>query len=140
KFMPLFWRLRKGQLSRALRGSLKRLKVSKLDLYQIHWPSLPLSVETWAEALADAVEAGLTRAVGVSNYDVDQMRRTHGVLAKRCIPLASNQVEYNLLDRSPERNGVFDACRELGVTLIAYSPLAMGMLTGKYTPENPPPF
>src|SRR5262249_21975483 len=82
----------------------------------------------------------LTRAVGVSNFDADQMRRTHSVLAKRRIPLASNQVEYSLLDRSPERNGVFDTCRELGVTLIAYSPLAMGMLTGKYTPDNPPPF
>ena len=140
KFMPLPWRLRKGQLISALRGSLKRLNASKLDLYQIHWPSPPVAVETWAEGLADTVEAGLTRAVGVSNYNADQMRRAHGVLAKRAIPLASNQVEYSLLDRSPERNGVFDACRELGITLIAYSPLAMGMLTGKYTPDNPPPF
>lgn len=139
KFAVLPWRLRKGQLLRALRGSLKRLNVPKLDLYQIHWPTQPISVETWAEALADAVETGLTRAVGVSNYDADQTRRTHAVLAKRGIPLATNQVEYSLLDRSPERNGVFDVCRELGITLIAYSPLAMGMLTGKYTPDNPPP-
>jgi aryl-alcohol dehydrogenase-like predicted oxidoreductase len=89
--------------------------------------------------MADAVEAGLIRAAGVSNYSADQMLRTHEVLAKRGVPLASNQVEYNLLNRSAERNGVLARCRELGVTLIAYSPLAKGLLTGKYTPENPPP-
>ncbi len=59
-------------------------------------------------------------------------------LAARGIPLASNQVEYSLLHRQPETNGVLDACRELGVTLIAYTPLAGGMLTGKYSAENRP--
>jgi aryl-alcohol dehydrogenase-like predicted oxidoreductase len=91
------------------------------------------------DALADAVEAGLTRAVGVSNYSPDQMRRAHAALAKRGVALASNQVEYSLLHREPERNGLVALCRELGVTLIAYSPLAKGLLTGKYTPDNPPP-
>ncbi|NTV38068.1 MAG: aldo/keto reductase, partial [Anaerolineales bacterium] len=61
------------------------------------------------------------------------------VLAKYDIPLASNQVEYHLLDRHVEKNGLLDRCKETGVRLIAYSPLAMGLLTGKYTPENPPP-
>ena len=61
------------------------------------------------------------------------MREAHAVLMKRGIPLASNQVEYSLLHRQPETNGVLDACRELGVTLIAYSPLAGGALTGKYS-------
>jgi aryl-alcohol dehydrogenase-like predicted oxidoreductase len=112
--------------------------LKRIDLYQIHWPSAWVPVETWAEALADAVEAGLTRAVGVSNYSVDQMRRTHVVLAKRGVPLASNQVDYSLFERKPERTGLAAACRELGISLIAYSPLAMGLATGKYTPENPP--
>ena len=85
--------------------------------------------------MADAVEAGKVRAVGVSNYSAEQMRVAHAALAKRGIPLASNQVEYSLLHRQPETNGVLDACRELGVTLIAYSPLAMGALTGKYSPS-----
>jgi len=67
------------------------------------------------------------------------MRRAHDVLAKRGIPLASNQVEYSLLHRQPERNGVLAACRDLRVALIAYSPVAKGILTGKYTPQNPPP-
>ena len=139
KFMPLPWRLGKGQLLAALRGSLERLGLAQVDLYQIHWPFPPRPVEFWADALADAVEAGLVRAVGVSNYSADQMRRAYDVLAKRGVPLASNQVEYSLLHRTPERNGVLDACRELGVTLIAYSPLAQGLLTGKYGPANPPP-
>ncbi len=139
KFMPLPWRLGKGALLSALRKSLARLGLAQVDLYQIHWPMVPVPVETWADALADAVAAGLTRAVGVSNYNADQMRRAHAVLARRGVPLASNQVEYSLLHRAPERNGLWQACQELGVTLIAYSPLAKGMLTGKYTPANPPP-
>lgn len=139
KFMPLPWRLGKGQLIAALRKSLERLGLAQVDLYQVHWPFPPRPVEFWADALADAVAAGLARAVGVSNYNADQMRRAHEVLAKRGVPLASNQVEYSLLHRAPEQNGVLDACRELGVTLIAYSPLAQGMLTGKYGPDNPPP-
>jgi aryl-alcohol dehydrogenase-like predicted oxidoreductase len=138
KFLPLPWRLRKASLLRALRGSLKRLQVPRVDLYQIHWPSPPVAIETWMDALADAVEAGLTRAVGVSNYNPDQMRRAHAALAKRGIMLASNQVEYSLLHRAPEHDGLLALCRELGVTLIAYSPLAKGLLTGKYTPDNPP--
>lgn len=137
KFMPYPWRLRGRSLLRALRGSLKRL--GRVDLYQIHQPLPPVGIETWMDALAEAVEAGLVRAVGVSNYDEEQMRRAHAALAKRGVPLASNQVEYSLLQRAPEENGVLAACRELEVTLIAYSPLAQGLLTGKYTPDNPPP-
>ena len=139
KFMPLPWRLRKGALKTALKASLQRLRLERVDLYQIHWPFRPRAVEVWADALADVVEAGLTRAVGVSNYSADQMSRAYEILAKRGVTLASNQVEYNLINRRVERNGVLGRCRELGVTLIAYSPLAKGLLTGKYTPENPPP-
>jgi aryl-alcohol dehydrogenase-like predicted oxidoreductase len=139
KFMPFPWKLSKGLLMNSLRKSLDRLGLKQVDLYQVHWPMPPVPVETWADALADTVEAGLARSVGVSNYSVDQMRRAHATLAKRGVPLASNQVEYSLLQRAPERNGLLQACQELGVTLIAYSPLAKGMLTGKYTPENRPP-
>jgi aryl-alcohol dehydrogenase-like predicted oxidoreductase len=85
------------------------------------------------------VEAGLTRAVGVSNYSRGQMQRTCDVLAKRGIKLTSNQVEYNLLKRNAERSGLLARCQEIGIRLIAYSPLGMGLLTGKYTPDNLPP-
>lgn len=139
KFMPFPWRLRRGSLLRALRGSLRRLGMERMDLYQIHWPFPPIAIESWMEGLAQAVEEGLIGAVGVSNYNLDQTRRAHAALAKRGVPLASNQVEYHLLQRDPERTGLLEACHELGITLIAYSPLAQGLLTGKYTPDSPPP-
>jgi aryl-alcohol dehydrogenase-like predicted oxidoreductase len=133
KFMPLPWRLQRRDLIKALEHSLNRLGLKSVDLYQIHWPLHLRSLNTWMDGLAEAVEKGLTRAVGVSNYSVDQMKRAHERLASRGIPLLSNQVEYSLLHRSPESNGLLKACNEFGVKLIAYSPLAMGVLTGKYT-------
>ncbi len=116
-----------------LEGSLARLGRDSIDLYQHHFPSNRVPISKLMEYLADAVEAGKVKAVGVSNYSAEQMREAHAALAKRGIPLASNQVEYSLLRRQPETNGVLDACRELGITLIAYSPLAGGALTGKYS-------
>lgn len=139
KFMPYPWRILKRCLHTSLRRSLKRLGREQVDLYQIHWPLFPRSPETWAEALADAMDDGLARTVGVSNYSVEWMRRANEVLTRRGMSLTTNQVAYSLLDRRPERNGVLAACREMGVTLIAYSPLAQGILTGKYTSKRPPP-
>jgi len=139
KFAPLPWRWGRGSLLSALHNSLNRLGVSEVDLYQIHFPYSLVSVETWMNALADAVQQGLTRTVGVSNYNVGQTLRAHSALAKRGVPLASNQVEYSLLQRNPETSGLVEVCRELGVTVIAYSPIAKGVLTGKYTPDHVPP-
>jgi aryl-alcohol dehydrogenase-like predicted oxidoreductase len=139
KIVPFPWRLSRGVLLSALRRSLDRLGLVRVDLYQIHLHLPPHSIEFWAEGLAQAVKAGLTRTVGVSNYDKNQMQRTYTVLTQYGIPLASNQVEYHLLNRSVEKSGLLDRCHELGVRLIAYSPLAKGLLTGKYNPENPPP-
>jgi aryl-alcohol dehydrogenase-like predicted oxidoreductase len=123
---------RTNDLPRALDASLARLERDSVDLYQHHFPSSWVSIPRLMELMADAVESGKVKAVGVSNYSAEQMRSAHAALAKRGIPLASNQVQYSLLHRQPEVNGVLDACRELGVTLIAYQPLASGALTGKY--------
>jgi aryl-alcohol dehydrogenase-like predicted oxidoreductase len=82
--------------------------------------------------MADAYQEGKIKAIGVSNFSEKQMSLAIDVLSKRGLPLASNQVEYSLLHRDPEKNGVLKACRELNVTLIAYMPLRMGALTGKY--------
>jgi aryl-alcohol dehydrogenase-like predicted oxidoreductase len=139
KFFPLPWRVAGWQLLRALRKSLARLGVPRVDLYQMHWPLPPRSVAAWMEPLADAVSEGLVTEVGVSNYSAVQMRAAYERLAARGVRLATNQVEYSLLKRDVEFNGVAEGCREMRVRLIAYSPLAMGMLSGKYTPGSPPP-
>jgi aryl-alcohol dehydrogenase-like predicted oxidoreductase len=139
KFMPFPWRLGRNELMHALDHSLERLGLDHVDLYQIHWPFPPMPVEFWVEQLALAVRSGKTRTAGVSNYNKTQMQRTITILSKYNIPLASNQVEYHLLNRTVEKNGLLDRCKELGVRLIAYSPLAKGLLTGKYTSQNPAP-
>src|SRR6185369_16256123 len=139
KFMPFPWRIPFAKsLMRSLRGSLERLGLSSVHLYQIHGPISFRPARTVAAALAEAHRAGLVQGVGVSNYSEAEMRAIHAALAEHGIPLATNQVEYSLLRRMPEMNGLLAACRELGVTLLAYSPMAMGHLTGKYSAANPP--
>ena len=137
KFPP-GWLSKAEAFPDALDQSLGRLRRSAIDLYQHHFPSRRISISSLMGLMADAVEAGKVRAIGVSNYSEAQLRIAHAALAERGIPLASNQVEYSLLHRAPEVNGVLDACRDLGVTLIAYQPLAMGVLTGKYRPGDRP--
>ena len=138
KFFPIPYRFTRKSVVRALRGSLVRLGLERVDLYQLHWPSPVVPIETYVEGLALVFQTGLARNVGVSNYNIEQMQRASKCLAKHAIPLASNQVEYHLLDRTAERSGLLDRCKQMGVRLIAYSPLAMGLLTGKYTADNPP--
>ncbi len=123
----------------ALRASLRRLGRARVELYQVHWPDQRMaSVVSLMDALADAVADGLAVAVGVSNFSADEVRRAHAALARRGVALASNQVRYGLLDRAVERDGVLDACRELDVTLLAYSPLAQGALSGSYDASTRP--
>ena len=103
-----------------------------IDLHQIHHPYTLATVAAQANAMADLVQAGKIKTVGVSNYSAKRMRAAHAALARRGVPLVANQMQYNLLDRRIESNGVMDACKELGITLIAYSPLAQGLLSGKF--------
>lgn len=138
KFSPTRWQVRRADLLAALRGSLARLGLPRVDLYQLHWPTVTSSLRMRMDAMAQAVGEGLVRAVGVANVSADQVRRAHDALARHRIPLATVQVEYSLLNRTPETDGVLAACAERGVTLIAYSPLASGLLSGKYSSAAPP--
>lgn len=138
KYMPYPWRLSRRSLIAALKGSLKRLGLPQVDLYQVHQPLRPVNPETWMAAMAEAVQMGLTREVGVSNYERSWTQRAFDSLAREGIHLASNQVEYSLINRKIEKNGLLKHCQDLGVRVIAYSPLGMGLLTGKYTPQNVP--
>ena len=138
KMMPFPWRIWKGSLKYALKNSLRRLQLEKVHLYQMHFPLPPVKVETWMNRMADIVEEGLIGGIGVSNYTLEQTKASNETLKKRGLKLASNQVEYHLLERRIESNGLMEYCNAEGIKLIAYSPMAMGILTGKYTPENPP--
>jgi aryl-alcohol dehydrogenase-like predicted oxidoreductase len=134
KFAPLPTRLTRRQFMNALDASLSRLGVQTMDLYYIHFPYSLLSIETLMDLMAQAVEAGKVRAVGASNFNAKQVRRAAARLARYRIPLAANQVRYNLLQRQPEENGVLDACRELNIALVAYRPFEGGRLKSNTIP------
>ncbi len=134
---------------RALRASLARLGMDRLDLYQQHWPAF---VGEWDEpiwdALAEAYHEGLVRSVGVSNFSPSRLVKCEAYLRKvHGVPLASNQVQWSLLHREPETERRQDAsddrtlceiCRECNIRILAYSPLAQGLLTGRYRDGNLP--
>ena len=134
KYMPLPWRFSGQSVADALTDSLKRLKLASVDLYQVHMPfDFFMGQKTLMNALADEVEQGRIKTIGVSNYSAKQMREAHSLLAARGVSLAVNQVQYSLLHRNIEANGILEAAQNLEMTILAYSPLAQGLLTGKYT-------
>jgi aryl-alcohol dehydrogenase-like predicted oxidoreductase len=140
KYFPVPWRWQRSAIADALTASLERLQQPQICLYQIHWPlEFFLKTPDFMTVLAAEVKKGRIQAVGVSNYSASQMAIAHQYLAEQGIPLASNQVPYSLLTRQIERNGILDRARQLGVTILAYSPLAQGLLTGKYTVDHPTP-
>ena len=137
KYFPLPWRFNAQAVADTLSDSLKRLQVEQVALYQVHMPfSFLMSQQTLMEALAQEVKRGRILTVGVSNYSAEQMQEAHDLLAQYGVPLAVNQVRYSLLTRKIEQNGILELARKLGITILAYSPLDQGLLTGKYTPEN----
>lgn len=125
-----------GNLPRTIDDRMYHLDGYSIDLYMVHQPWGFSSPEAEMNAMADLVEAGKIRSIGVSNFSAERMRRAHAALAKRGLPLAVNQVQYSLLHRAIETDGILDTARELGVTIVAWSPLASGLLTGKFH-ENP---
>lgn len=141
KFAPLPWRFTEDSVVDALKDSLKRLGREKVELYMQHWPGFFLNAfsnDAYLNGLAKCKDMGLADAIGVSNFNKSRLREAHEKLAGKGVVLASNQVQYSLIYRAPESNGVMDTCKELGITLVAYSPLAQGLLTGKYSLNNKP--
>lgn len=130
KWMP-FLRTAAG-LSRTIGKRRECLAPYPIDLYQIHNPASFSSTRKQMAAMASLVRDGKIRFAGVSNFGAKGMRAAHRFLAEAGLPLASNQVSCGLLDRAIEKNGVLDAARELGVTIIAYSPLSQGVLSGRF--------
>jgi len=121
-----------GNIPKTIDERIRYLNGYTIDLYMVHQPWGFSSPEAEMAAMADLVEAGKIRSVGVSNFSAKGMRRAHKALQERGLPLAVNQVHYSLIHREIETNGVLETAKELGITIIAYTPLAYGLLTGKY--------
>jgi len=134
KWFPLFRTAR--NIPKTIEKRLNFLDGYTIDIYLVHQPIGFSSPEAEMNAMADLVEAGKIRSVGVSNFNAERMRRAHAALEKRGLPLVVNQMNYSLLNRKIETNGVLEAAKELGVTIVAYTPLGYGLLTGKYH-KNP---
>jgi aryl-alcohol dehydrogenase-like predicted oxidoreductase len=125
-----------GNIPHTIHNRLENLDGFSISNYMVHQPYSFSSPEAEMNAMADLVEAGKIRSVGVSNFSPTRMRRAHAALARRGLSLAVNQVRYSLLSRNIETNGVLETAKELGVTIIAYTPLERGLLSGKYH-KNP---
>jgi len=135
KWMPVFRSAR--SITRTIDDRLKHLNGFHIDLHQVHSQYGSFSNhKKQMEAMAQLVREGKIGTVGISNFSAKAMRQAHESLAKHNIPLVSNQMEYSLLKRRIESNGVMEMAKDLGITIIAYSPLAQGLLSGKFH-DNP---
>jgi aryl-alcohol dehydrogenase-like predicted oxidoreductase len=134
KWWPMFrWA---SNIIKTIDERLACLNPFPIDLYQVHQPYGFSSEINEMEAMAKLVQAKKIKQVGVSNFSASKMRNAWETLQKSGINLLSNQVQYSLLSRKIETNGVLDTAKELGITIIAYSPLAQGLVTGKFH-DNP---
>lgn len=136
------WRLTRQSMVRACKSSAQRLG-RNVDLVQMHWSTAnyaPWQEGQLLDGLADLYEQGLVKGVGLSNYGPKRLRWVHKKFSDRGVPIATLQVQYSLLSTYPVTQlGLKDVCDELGIKLIAYSPLALGVLTGKYSENGPFP-
>ncbi|KAG2275347.1 hypothetical protein Bca52824_057902 [Brassica carinata] len=141
KFAAYPWRLTSGQFVNACSASLERLQIDQLGIGQLHWSTAnyaPLQELALWDGLVAMYEKGLVRAVGVSNYGPQQLVKIHDYLKTRGVPLCSAQVQFSLLSYGKEQQEIKRVCDELGIRLISYSPLGLGMLTGKYSSSKLP--
>jgi aryl-alcohol dehydrogenase-like predicted oxidoreductase len=128
--------LSREQIHKQLDASLDRLRTDYVDLYQCHRPDPETPIEETMEALTEVCEAGKAREVGFSEWTVEQLKAALDVPDTR--KFVSSQPQYNMIWRAPEAE-LIPVCAEHGISQIVWSPLAQGVLTGKYTPGEPPP-
>ena len=130
--------LSRKHIMESINGSLKRLKTDYVDLYQAHRYDTETPLEETMQAFADVVRAGKALYIGVSEWDANQIRAAHGMARELGFQLVSNQPQYSMLWRVIEE-WVIPTSEELGVSQICWSPVAQGVLTGKYLPGEAPP-
>ncbi|EWM68401.1 aldo/keto reductase family protein [Micromonospora chalcea] len=146
-FTKVYWPTGPGRNDRGLSrkhimesidGSLRRLQTDHVDLYQAHRYDYSTPLEETMEAFADVVRSGKAHYIGVSEWKASQLREAHALARELRIPLISNQPQYSMLWRVIETE-VIPASEELGIGQIVWSPMAQGVLSGKYLPGQPPP-
>lgn len=125
-----------SNIAKTIDDRIDALAPYPIDLYQVHMPWGFSSKKSEMIAMAELYDRKLIKSIGVSNFSSQKMKNSWETLDKKGIPLASNQVLYNLLNRKIESNGVMDMAKKLGISIIAYSPLAQGLVTGKFH-DNP---
>lgn len=119
-------------ITKTINQRLDCLQKPVIDLYQLHQPTSLSSLKEQIRHMAELADKGIIKNVGISNFTAQGMRKADKLLREHGLRLASNQVKYNLLHRKPEKNGVIETAKELGISIIAYSPLQQGMLTGRF--------
>ncbi len=135
KWFPILRRAK--SITKTIDKRIKHLDGFSIDLHQIHSPIGSFSSHVrQLEAMVELVKAKKIKTIGVSNFSAQQMEKAFRFLEKKGLPLVSNQIKYSLLERKVEAQGIIQMAKDLGVTIIAYSPLAQGLLTGKFH-ENP---
>ncbi|MEU4369421.1 aldo/keto reductase family protein [Micromonospora chersina] len=130
--------LSRKHIMESINGSLRRLQTDYVDLYQAHRYDYSTPLEETMEAFADIVHSGKAHYIGVSEWKASQIRQAHALARELRIPLVSNQPQYSMLWRVIEAE-VIPTSEELGVGQIVWSPMAQGVLSGKYLPGQPPP-
>jgi aryl-alcohol dehydrogenase-like predicted oxidoreductase len=130
KYWP--FRLSSNSVFKSVEKSLRRLSVGTIDLYQVHWPNPTHSLKKLMRNMERLVKDGKIRYIGLSNFTVKGLEEARSSLS--FTDIVSNQVRYNLISRTPERNGLIDYCRKNNIAIIAWSPLEQGLLTGRYRP------
>ncbi|OPH48200.1 aldo/keto reductase [Paenibacillus ferrarius] len=134
KWWPVFRTA--SSITSTINERMRLLDHRTIHLHQVHQPYSFSSVRSEMNAMAELVKQGHIKNVGVSNFSAEKMREADRVLREHGLRLVSNQVKYSLLDRRIEQNGIMDAAKELGIAIIAYSPLEQGILSGKFH-KNP---
>lgn len=136
KFTPQIAGNSDNAMSEMLEGSLQRLGVDYIDIYWIHNPA---DVEKWTPYLIPLVKSGKVKRVGVSNHNLDQIKRAEEILAKEGVHITAVQNHYSLIYTSSEEAGILDYCKENNIEFFAYMVLEQGALSGKYNTQNPMP-
>lgn len=140
KLAPYPWRVTPQSMVKSVKGSLRRLEQDKLTLAQLHWSTAnyqPFQEKALWEGIADVYDEGLCEAVGVSNYGPLQFKKISEYMKDRDVPLATAQIQYSLMTYQVAKD-MNSVCEEENCRLISYSPLCLGLLTGKYTLDNLP--